>query len=104
MKYSFLTSLADQLSIERGLFYQSGRQKTGVHTHIAWLVQMFQKYKADVWLSRDGQTVNGRSIMGVLTLAAAKGDEVDIRAEGADAEQVIEAARTLFANRFGEEI
>jgi len=79
--------------------------RLGLHARAsAVLVQLFQKYKSEVWLSKDGQTVNGRSILGVLTLAASQGEEVDVTAEGEDAAVLLDKTRELFANRFGEDI
>jgi phosphocarrier protein len=79
--------------------------RLGLHARAsAVLVQLFQKFKSEVWLSKDGQTVNGRSILGVLTLAASLGEEVDVTAEGEDAGELLKKTAELFANRFGEEI
>ncbi|MCW5828700.1 MAG: HPr family phosphocarrier protein [Deltaproteobacteria bacterium] len=78
--------------------------RLGLHARAsAVLVQTFQKFKSEVWLSKSGQTVNGRSILGVLTLAASQGEEIEVTAEGEDADDLLTAARTLVANRFGEE-
>ncbi len=79
--------------------------RLGLHARAsAVLVQLFQKFKSEVWLSKDGQTVNGRSILGVLTLAASIGEDVDVTAEGEDAAELLARTQELFANRFGEEI
>lgn len=79
--------------------------RLGLHARAsAVLVQTFQKFKSEVWLSKDGQTVNGRSILGVLTLAASQGEEVEVTAEGEDAELLLARTKELFASRFGEEI
>ncbi len=79
--------------------------RLGLHARAsAVLVQTFQKFKSEVWLSKDGQTVNGRSILGVLTLAASQGEEVEVTAEGEDADLLLARTKELFASRFGEEI
>jgi phosphocarrier protein len=70
----------------------------------AKFVGLASQYKADIFVSRKGREVNGKSIMGVMMLAAAQGTEVEIRAEGTpDAEDALDALSTLIANRFGEE-
>lgn len=60
-------------------------------------------FDADISLERAGQTVNGKSIMGVMMLAASPGTELVIHAEGDDAEAALDALETLIANRFDEE-
>jgi phosphocarrier protein len=70
----------------------------------AKFVGLASQFKADIFVSRKGREVNGKSIMGVMMLAAAKGTEVEIRAEGApDAGDALEALSALVADRFGEE-
>jgi phosphocarrier protein HPr len=79
--------------------------RLGMHARAAAkFVGLASQYKADIFVSRKGREVNGKSIMGVMMLAAAQGTEVEIRAEGApDAEDAMDALSTLIANRFGEE-
>lgn len=54
-------------------------------------------------MTKDGSEVNGTSIMGLMMLAAAPGDEIHISAEGPDAEQAMAALAELVSNKFGEE-
>jgi len=76
----------------------------GLHARAATkFVQTANKFKCDVDVERDGQVVNGKSIMGVLMLVAAKGTQIIIRGRGADAEACIEALGELVRGRFGEE-
>ncbi|MFO8002811.1 HPr family phosphocarrier protein [Thioalkalivibrio sp.] len=79
--------------------------RLGMHARAAAkFVGLASQYKADVFVSRKGREVNGKSIMGVMMLAAAQGTEVEIRAEGApDAEEALDALSALVANRFGED-
>ena len=79
--------------------------RLGMHARAAAkFVGLASHYQADVFVSRSGREVNGKSIMGVMMLAAAKGTEVEIRTEGApDAEDALGALSALIANRFGEE-
>lgn len=79
--------------------------RLGMHARAAAkFVGLASQYEADVFVSRKGREVNGKSIMGVMMLAAAQGTEVMIRAEGADdAEDALDALTRLIANRFGED-
>ena len=77
--------------------------KLGLHARAsAKLTQVASIYKCNVWLSRNERRVNAKSIMGVMMLAAGKGSEVLIEAEGADAEAALAALIALIADRFGE--
>lgn len=78
--------------------------KRGLHARAsAKFVKMAAAYDAEVTVSKDGQTVDARSIMGLMMLAAGPGSEIEIEAEGEQAEQVIEALAILVAARFDEE-
>ena len=78
--------------------------RLGLHARAAArLVNCASAFKADIWLRKNGQSVNGKSIMGVLTLAAAKGSELTIEADGADQELAVEAITSLIRDRFGED-
>jgi phosphocarrier protein len=75
----------------------------GLHARAAaQLVQMANRYRSEVHVEKDGQEVNGKSIMGVLTLAAAKGTEIVVRCEGDDADAALTAIATLIEAGFGE--
>lgn len=75
----------------------------GLHARAAaQLVKIANRYKCDVSVECDGQTVNGKSIMGVLMLAAAQGMRVKVRCSGADAQVCLSEIAELIANRFGE--
>lgn len=76
----------------------------GLHARAsAKFVKLAAGYDAEVTVSKDGQTVDARSIMGLMMLAAGPGAHIEITAEGADAEAVLEALAALVANRFDEE-
>ena len=78
--------------------------KLGLHARAAArLVTFASKYKADIRIRKDGREVSGKSIMGVMMLAAAKDSRLTLIAEGDDAEQAIEALVALIARRFDEE-
>ena len=77
--------------------------KNGLHARpAAEIVKLAAKYKSEITISRDGTEVNGKSIMGVMMLAAEHGSSILIRADGADAEQAVQALAELVASGFGE--
>jgi phosphocarrier protein HPr len=76
----------------------------GLHARpAARIVKLANTFEAEIELSKDGVEVNGKSIMGVMMLAAECGSSITIRANGPDAEQAVEALATLVAEGFGEE-
>lgn len=75
----------------------------GLHARAAaQLVKTANSFRSEVTVECEGQAVNGKSIMGVLMLAAAKGMRVKIRCQGEDAAACLEALGALIANKFGE--
>jgi phosphocarrier protein len=75
----------------------------GLHARAAaQLVQTANRYRCEVHVEKDGMTVNGKSIMGVLTLAAAKGSSITLKVEGEDAEHAMLALAKVIENGFGE--
>jgi phosphocarrier protein len=75
----------------------------GLHARAAaQLVQTANRYKAEVMVEKDGMEVNGKSIMGVLTLAAAKGTQIVVACDGDDAETAMGALAAIIENGFGE--
>jgi phosphocarrier protein len=77
--------------------------KNGLHARpAAEIVKLAAKYKSEITISRDGTEVNGKSIMGVMMLAAECGASIVLRAQGEDAEQALDAIAALIANKFGE--
>jgi phosphocarrier protein HPr len=79
------------------------KNKLGLHARAAaLLVQTVNRFSAQVSISKDGQTADGRSIMGVLTLAATQGSKIQVEAVGADAEQAVKAIEKLVDKRFNE--
>jgi phosphocarrier protein HPr len=78
--------------------------KLGLHARAASrLVTRASSFEAQIWLSRDDREVNGKSIMGVLTLAAARGTTLLIRADGNDEKEAMEAIENLINNKFEED-
>ncbi len=87
--------------IEKKLVIQN---KLGLHARpAALLVETASKYEADVFILKNGFKVNGKSIMGVLMLAAEMGSELTIQARGKDAGEAIQALIDLFKKKFYEE-
>lgn len=77
--------------------------RNGLHARpAAEIVKLAAKYQSDITLSREGLEVNGKSIMGVMMLAAECGATLRLRAEGPDAPQALDALALLIANKFGE--
>lgn len=78
--------------------------RLGLHARAAAkLVTLASKFEADVSVRKDQREVSGKSIMGVMMLAAAQGSQITLIAEGEDEQQAIEELDALIANRFGEE-
>ena len=79
------------------------KNKLGVYARAAaLLVQTVNRFAAEVTFSKDGQIADGRSIMGVLTLAATQGSKIQVEASGEDAEQAVRAIERLIDRRFNE--
>ena len=79
------------------------RNKMGLHARpAALIVQTANKFACDVTLRKDGQDVNGKSIMGVLMLAAAKGTVVTVKTDGEQAQECADAIAALFEKGFNE--
>jgi phosphocarrier protein HPr len=78
--------------------------RKGLHARAsAKFVQTVEKFDADVRVTRNGETVGGTSIMGLMMLAASPGCSITIEATGKEAREVIDALTTLINSRFGEE-
>ncbi len=77
--------------------------KLGLHARAsAKLTETAGRYKAEIWVSRNGRRVNAKSIMGVMMLAAAKGSRIMVETNGPDEAEAIAAVEQLIAQRFGE--
>ena len=87
-------------TIERPVTIQN---RHGLHARpAAEVVKAASRFQADITLVRDDMEVNGKSIMGVMMLAAECGATVTVRASGPDAEQAVAALELLVNNKFGE--
>ncbi|GMV10096.1 MAG TPA: HPr family phosphocarrier protein [Gemmatimonadaceae bacterium] len=77
--------------------------KNGIHARpAAEIVKTAGKFRSHITLAREELEVNGKSIMGVMMLAAECGSQVQLRAEGPDAQEAVEALASLISSKFGE--
>jgi len=77
--------------------------KAGLHTRpAATIVKMAAKYKCEFFISRDGMSINGKSIIGVMTLAAEEGSELVLTFDGEDEEQAAGEILNYFERGFDE--
>jgi len=77
--------------------------KNGLHARpAAEIVKLAAKFNSEITITKDDMDVNGKSIMGVMMLAAEHGSDITFRAEGPDAQQALDALATLVSNKFGE--
>ena len=78
--------------------------KLGIHARpAAMLVKAANKYSCDIFVEKDGERVNGKSIMGLMMLAAGPGSKVTVHVEGADGSSALDELEQLFDGKFGEE-
>ena len=77
--------------------------KMGVHARpAAMIVRVANKYSAELAVEKDGEQVNGKSIMGLMMLAAGKGSKLTFTASGKDADKLLEDMTALFERKFEE--
>jgi len=80
------------------------RNRLGLHARAAsQFVHVANGFKADVWVEKDSLEVNGKSIMGIMMLAAAKGSRIMVKARGMDAREAVNALGGLIKGGFGED-
>jgi phosphocarrier protein len=80
------------------------KNKAGLHTRpAATIVKLAARYKCEFFISRDGMNINGKSIIGVMTLAAEEGAELILTFDGEDEEEAAKEIVEFFDNGFGEE-
>lgn len=79
------------------------RNRLGLHTRpAATVVKLASKFKSDFFIYKDGMEINGKSIIGVMTLAAEQGSTMVLRFDGPDEAEASEAMRDLFDRGFDE--
>ena len=80
------------------------RNRLGLHARAAaLLVKTANRFASEVTIEKDGLEVNGKSIMGILMLAASKGTKITLKVEGRDSVQAMQTLSRLIENKFGEE-
>jgi phosphocarrier protein len=80
------------------------QNKLGLHARpAAMFVRVANKHRANIWVEKDGRRVNGKSILGLMMLAAAQGTKLMISAVGDDAERAVRELELLIQRRFDEE-
>jgi len=80
------------------------RNRLGLHARAAaLLVKTANRFVSEVTLEKDGLEVNGKSIMGILMLAASKGSKITLKVNGKDSAQAIQSLGKLFDDKFDEE-
>jgi phosphocarrier protein HPr len=78
--------------------------RLGLHARpAAMFVRIASRYRCDVWVAKEGEEVNGKSIMGLMMLAAGQGSKLHIRCQGADAEKAIAELEELIKAHFHED-
>jgi phosphocarrier protein len=78
--------------------------RAGVHARpAALIVQKVKDFKCNIYISKDNEKINAKSIMGVITLGASYGTELTISAEGEDEVQAVQTLAVLFQSKFEED-
>jgi phosphocarrier protein HPr len=78
--------------------------RLGLHARpAAHFVKVASRFRAEVWVKKDNEEVNGKSIMGLMMLAAGQGSKLQIRCEGPDAERALEEVEALILAKFNED-
>lgn len=78
--------------------------RLGLHARpAAMFVRISSRYRAEVWVSKEGEEVNGKSIMGLMMLAAGQGSKLRLRCEGPDADKAVAELEALIASKFNED-
>ena len=78
--------------------------RLGLHARpAAMFVRIASRHRSEIWVSKEGEEVNGKSIMGLMMLAAGQGSKLCIRCEGPDAEKAMEDLEGLINARFNED-
>ncbi|HEY4284680.1 MAG TPA: HPr family phosphocarrier protein [Chthoniobacterales bacterium] len=95
------TSARDQKKIEKDIVITN---RLGLHARpAAMFVRIASRYRSEVWVSKEGEEVNGKSIMGLMMLAAGKGSTLHLRCEGPDADRAAEEIEELIKSKFNED-
>jgi phosphocarrier protein HPr len=78
--------------------------RLGLHARpAAMFVRIASRYRSEVWVEKEGEQINGKSIMGLMMLAAGQGSTLLIKCEGPDADKVMEELEELIRQKFNED-
>ena len=78
--------------------------RLGLHARpAAMFVRIASRYRSEIWVEKEGEQINGKSIMGLMMLAAGPGSKLTVYAEGSDASQAISELEKLLKRKFGED-
>ena len=78
--------------------------RLGLHARpAAMFVRIASKFRSEVWVAKEAEEVNGKSIMGLMMLAAGQGSKLHLRCEGPDAEEAVRELEQLIKSRFNED-
>jgi phosphocarrier protein len=78
--------------------------RLGLHARpAAMFVRIASRYRSEVWVEKEGEQINGKSIMGLMMLAAGQGSKLTIRCEGPDADKALEELEELIQKKFNED-
>ena len=78
--------------------------RLGLHARpAAMFVRIASRFRSEVWVEKEGEQINGKSIMGLMMLAAGQGSKLTIRCEGPDADKVMEELEELIQQKFNED-
>ncbi len=78
--------------------------RLGMHARpAAMFVRIATRFRCDIWVEKDGDEINGKSIMGLMMLAAGQGSKLRLRCEGPDAQEALRELEQLIAGRFNED-
>ena len=78
--------------------------RLGLHARpAAMFVRIAERYRSEIWVEKEGEQINGKSIMGLMMLAAGQGSKLTIRCEGPDADKAMEELEELIRKKFNED-
>ena len=78
--------------------------RLGLHARpAAMFVRVASRHRCEIWVAKEDEEINGKSIMGLMMLAAGQGSKLTIRCEGADADKVMEELEELIQKKFNED-
>ncbi len=78
--------------------------RLGLHARpSAMFVKVCSRFKCDVWVEKDGEQINGKSIMGLMMLAAGQGSKLQVTCEGADAQKALHEIEAVIQRKFDED-